>query len=125
MEAAKFEEINFLNASTNLITLSRHFCKLFSFNLVIGDILQCLNLVNMMQVWSVVFFAMLVMMGISSQFATVEVVITSIKDSGVLEKYVKRHEFLVAIVCFVTFIVGIPYIFEVSSQIAASVNKNT
>ena len=49
------------------------------------------------------------------QFATVEVIVTSVKDSGILDKYIRRHEILVAIICFVIFLVGIPYVFEVTA----------
>ena len=48
------------------------------------------------------------------QFATVEVIVTSVKDSGIFDKYFCRHEILVAVICFIIFLVGIPYIFEVS-----------
>eukprot|EP00095_Tigriopus_kingsejongensis_P003138 maker-scaffold438_size171652-snap-gene-0.42 protein:Tk03138 transcript:maker-scaffold438_size171652-snap-gene-0.42-mRNA-1 annotation:"hypothetical protein DAPPUDRAFT_203278" len=67
------------------------------------------------QVWSTVFFAMLILLGIDSQFATVEVIITSIKDGlgDSFEHYFRRHEFLVLLVCLVAMAFGIPYIFEV------------
>ena len=45
--------------------------------------------------------------------------ITSIKDGygDIIDKYLKRHEVLVLLVCLVSFIVGIPYIFKVSSSV--------
>lgn len=66
------------------------------------------------QFWSVIFFAMLVMLGIDSQFAIVEVVITSLKDGygRQIDKYLKRHEILVLIVCIFSFLCGLPNIFE-------------
>jgi len=66
------------------------------------------------QLWSVIFFLMLILLGVDSQFATVEVMITSLKDGypGFIENKLKRHEVLVLLVCLVSFIVGIPYIFE-------------
>lgn len=50
------------------------------------------------------------------QFATVEVIITSVKDGigGAIEKYLKRHEILVFVVCVVSFVFGLPFIFQVS-----------
>jgi len=42
----------------------------------------------------------------------VEVIVTSVKDSGVFDKYFRRHEILVAVICFIIFLVGIPYVFE-------------
>lgn len=66
------------------------------------------------QLWSVVFFAMLVLLGIDSQFATVEVIITSLKDGcgDWIDKYLKRHDLLVLLVCATAFVVGIPYVFQ-------------
>jgi len=64
------------------------------------------------QVWSVIFFGLVICLGIDSQFATVEVIITSIKDGWTdLNKYLK-HEMLVFIVCFASFICGLPHVFQ-------------
>ena len=70
------------------------------------------------QVWSVVFFAMLLLLGIDSQFATVEVIITSLTDGcgEFVKRYLRRHEVLVAIVCMFAFVCGIPNIFQVISK---------
>jgi len=64
------------------------------------------------QLWAVIFFAMLLCLGIDSQFATVEVTVTTIKDAygHWVRKYLKRHEVLVLLVCFVSFLLGIPNI---------------
>ena len=42
--------------------------------------------------------------------------ITSLKDGygDLIDKYLKRHEILVLLVCLISFIVGIPYIFQVN-----------
>lgn len=67
------------------------------------------------QLWSAVFFAMLLCLGIDSQFATVEVIVTSLKDSfgPWIRRYLKRQEVLVLIVCLVSLLCGIPYITKV------------
>ncbi|KAI9563896.1 hypothetical protein GHT06_011364 [Daphnia sinensis] len=66
------------------------------------------------QVWSVIFFSMLLCLGIDSQFATVEVIITSIKDAygRWIRLHLKRHEVLVLLVCFVSFICGLPNVMQ-------------
>jgi len=64
------------------------------------------------QLWSVVFFGLVICLGIDSQFATVEVIITSIKDGWQnMNKYLK-HELLVFLVCFTSFLCGIPHVFQ-------------
>ena len=70
------------------------------------------------QLWAVIFFAMLLCLGIDSQFATVEVTVTTIKDAygHWVRKYLKRHEVLVLLVCFVSFLLGIPNITKVNSS---------
>ncbi len=64
------------------------------------------------QLWSVIFFLMLLFLGIDSQFATVEVIITSIKDGCHGMEFKIRHEVLVLLVCLASFICGIPHVFQ-------------
>uniref|UniRef100_H2YBR9 Transporter n=2 Tax=Ciona savignyi TaxID=51511 RepID=H2YBR9_CIOSA len=67
------------------------------------------------QLWSVVFFFMLVCMGIDSQFAMVEVVNTTLTDmwgGKLLTCYFKRKELLVLCVCLVAFLLGIPNLMQ-------------
>lgn len=61
--------------------------------------------------WSVTFFLMLLGLGIDSQFATVEVIITSIKDTWDVTRYL-RQELLVLVVCLAGFLCGIPNVFQ-------------
>lgn len=64
------------------------------------------------QLWAVLFFFMLLCLSLNSQFAIVEVVITSIQDG--FPKWVKKHlmchEMLVLVVCIVSFLFGLPHI---------------
>ncbi|XP_043205803.1 sodium- and chloride-dependent GABA transporter ine-like isoform X2 [Amphibalanus amphitrite] len=64
------------------------------------------------QLWSVLFFFMLLCLGLDSQFATLEVVITSLQDgySGLVKRYLKRHELLVLVICLLSFGLGLPYV---------------
>jgi len=66
------------------------------------------------QLWAVVFFAMLVCLGIDSQFAMVEVVITSVKDAfeHTLSTKNVRHELVVLFVCVISFCCGLPNLFQ-------------
>ncbi|XP_049537676.1 sodium- and chloride-dependent GABA transporter ine isoform X1 [Anopheles darlingi] len=83
------------------------------------------------QLWAVLFFFMLLCLGLNSQFAIVEVVVTSIQDG--FPRWIKRklvyHELLVLIVCVVSFFAGLPnliqggiYFFQLIDHYAASVS---
>ncbi|XP_023248599.1 sodium- and chloride-dependent GABA transporter ine-like isoform X2 [Copidosoma floridanum] len=83
------------------------------------------------QLWSTLFFFMLVCLSLNSQFAIVEVVVTSIQDG--FPKWVKKHlvchEVLVLLVCFVSFLFGLPnitqggiYFFQLVDHYAASIS---
>ncbi|KAJ7994288.1 hypothetical protein DPEC_G00264330 [Dallia pectoralis] len=64
------------------------------------------------QVWAPLFFFMLLCLGLDSQFAMVEVAVTSIMD-GFGPKFLrvlKRHEIIVLCVCLTGFLLGIPHI---------------
>lgn len=62
------------------------------------------------QLWSVLFFFMLLCLGLNSQFAIVEVVVTSIQDG--FPNWIKRnlvyHELLVLLIVAAAFFVGLP-----------------
>ncbi|XP_021703064.1 sodium- and chloride-dependent GABA transporter ine isoform X1 [Aedes aegypti] len=83
------------------------------------------------QMWAVLFFFMLLCLGLNSQFAIVEVVVTSIQDG--FPRWIKRklvyHELLVLIVCVVSFFAGLPnliqggiYFFQLIDHYAASIS---
>ncbi|XP_073695831.1 sodium- and chloride-dependent GABA transporter ine [Garra rufa] len=65
--------------------------------------------------WAVLFFFMLLCLGLDSQFAMVEVMVTSLLDSysTPILKYLKRKEFLVLLVCGAAFLLGIPCVMQV------------
>ncbi|CRL04725.1 CLUMA_CG017785, isoform A [Clunio marinus] len=66
------------------------------------------------QLWSVLFFFMLLCLGLNSQFAIVEVVVTSIQDgfpNWIRQKLV-YHEILVLIICAIAFFFGLPNIIQ-------------
>ena len=64
------------------------------------------------QLWSIVFFTLVVMLGVDSQFATVEVIITSVKDGwkGIEKKW--PNELLVLIICLLAMLCGLPHVFQ-------------
>ncbi|XP_035760935.1 sodium- and chloride-dependent GABA transporter 1 isoform X2 [Neolamprologus brichardi] len=73
---------------------------------------EVLSTMPVFQLWAPLFFIMLLCLGVDSQFGTVEVAVTYIKDEfGVkVLPFLKREELLVLAVCFVCFALGIPHI---------------
>ncbi|XP_060075999.1 sodium- and chloride-dependent GABA transporter ine-like [Ylistrum balloti] len=83
------------------------------------------------QLFSIVFFFMLICLGIDSQFASVEVIVTTLNDhfGKQVKKYLKRKEVLVFIVCAFSFLCGLPnvaqgglYFFSLLDHYAAAVS---
>ncbi|XP_048764055.1 sodium- and chloride-dependent GABA transporter ine-like [Ostrea edulis] len=83
------------------------------------------------QLFAAVFFLMLISLGIDSQFASTEVIVTTINDHfhSQVKKYLRRKEVLVALVCFCSFICGLPnvtqggyYFFSLIDHYAAAVS---
>ncbi|XP_076235987.1 solute carrier family 6 member inebriated [Calliopsis andreniformis] len=92
---------------------------------------QALAKMPVSQLWAVLFFFMLVCLSLNSQFAIVEVVVTSIQDG--FPKWVKRHlvchEMLVLLICVISFLCGLPnitqggiYFFQLIDHYAASIS---
>ncbi|XP_008274789.1 sodium- and chloride-dependent GABA transporter ine [Stegastes partitus] len=73
---------------------------------------EVLSTMPVFQLWAPLFFFMLLCLGLDSQFATVEVAVTFIKDEfgPKLLRFLKREELLVLTVCFLCFVLGIPHI---------------
>ncbi|XP_023718756.1 sodium- and chloride-dependent GABA transporter ine isoform X4 [Cryptotermes secundus] len=83
------------------------------------------------QLWAVLFFFMLLCLGLNSQFAIVEVVVTSIQDGfpKLIKKHLMCHEMLVLIVVIISFLFGLPhiteggiYFFQLVDHFAASIS---
>ncbi|XP_055859034.1 sodium- and chloride-dependent GABA transporter ine isoform X2 [Episyrphus balteatus] len=83
------------------------------------------------QFWGIMFFFMLLCLGLNTQFAIVEVVVTSIQDG--FPNWIKRnlgyHEVLVFFVCLISFLFGLPnliqggiYFFQLMDHYAASIS---
>jgi solute carrier family 6 (neurotransmitter transporter, taurine) member 6 len=73
---------------------------------------QVLSRMPAPQFWSVLFFFMLLCLGLNSQFAIVEVIVTSIQDGfpNWIRMKLVYHEILVLIICTVAFFFGLPNI---------------
>ena len=67
---------------------------------------------NPSPLWSILFFLMIFMLGIDSQFTMVETLVTTINDEFgfYVKKYLKRREFLVLIICVILFCLCLPNI---------------
>lgn len=73
---------------------------------------EVLSTMPVFQLWAPLFFFMLLCLGLDSQFATVEVAVTFIKDEfgAQILRFLKREELLVLAVCITGFILGIPHV---------------
>lgn len=67
------------------------------------------------QLWAVMFFFMLLCLGLDSEFAMVEVMVTSLMDEFYhhLIKFFKRKELFVLAICGGAFLLGIPCVMQV------------
>ncbi|XP_059207829.1 sodium- and chloride-dependent GABA transporter ine [Centropristis striata] len=67
------------------------------------------------QLWAVMFFFMLLCLGLDSEFAMVEVMVTSLMDQFYqnLIQIFKRKELFVLAICGVAFLLGIPCVMQV------------
>ncbi|XP_053626089.1 sodium- and chloride-dependent GABA transporter ine-like [Plodia interpunctella] len=83
------------------------------------------------QLWAVLFFFMFLCLGLNSQFAIVEVVVTSIQDGfpDMIRKKLVYHELLVLCVCAISLFFGLPhiihsgiYVFQLMDYYAASLS---
>ncbi|XP_039658657.1 sodium- and chloride-dependent GABA transporter 1 isoform X1 [Perca fluviatilis] len=73
---------------------------------------EVLSTMPVFQLWAPLFFFMLLCLGLDSQFATVEVAITFIKDEfgPQVLRFLKREELLALAVCIIGFVLGIPHV---------------
>ncbi|XP_020706589.1 sodium- and chloride-dependent GABA transporter ine isoform X1 [Athalia rosae] len=83
------------------------------------------------QLWAVLFFFMLVCLSLNSQFAVVEVVVSSIQDGfpNRMKRILLCHEMLVLLICVISFLFGLPnitqggiYFFQLIDHYAASIS---
>ncbi|KAJ8266349.1 hypothetical protein GJAV_G00129390 [Gymnothorax javanicus] len=76
---------------------------------------QALVTMAVAPLWAVLFFIMLLCLGLDSQFAMVEVMVTSLLDAsrGAILRYLKHKEFVVLAICSAAFLLGIPHVLQV------------
>ncbi|XP_061907295.1 sodium- and chloride-dependent GABA transporter 1 [Entelurus aequoreus] len=73
---------------------------------------EVLSTMPAFQLWAPLFFFMLLCLGLDSQFATLEVALTFIKDEfgPQMLRFFKREEVLALVVCIISFLLGIPHV---------------
>jgi len=71
--------------------------------------------------WSVLFFIMLFTLGVDSQFAMLETVVTAVVDEFPVLSRGRRKIAVVGAFCIVMFLLGLPQCSLVSSVVAAPV----
>ncbi|KAG1653923.1 Sodium- and chloride-dependent GABA transporter ine [Nymphon striatum] len=93
--------------------------------LVLVAIPEVITQMPIPQLWAVLFFILLLLLGLDSQFAMVEVVVTTITDN--FKKL--RREYIVFCVCLISFLLGIPhvtqggiYVFQLVDHYASAIS---
>ncbi|BES95896.1 transporter [Nesidiocoris tenuis] len=90
---------------------------------------QALSKMPVSSLWAVFFFFMLLCLGLNSQFAIVEVVVTSFQDGfpNWIKKKLICHEIVVLVICIISFLLGLPmitqggiYVFQLVDHYALS-----
>jgi SNF family Na+-dependent transporter len=66
--------------------------------------------------WSILFFVMLLTLGVDSQFAFVETIVTAIVDEFPVFNRPRRKMALVAVACTAMFLIGLPQCSRVSKM---------
>ena len=69
--------------------------------------------------WAICFFFMLLTLGLDTQFAMFEAVVTGLVDEYPA-RLKKRKELFIAILCFICFLLGIPIVSRVGARVSAS-----
>uniref|UniRef100_A0A6Q2XNP6 Transporter n=1 Tax=Esox lucius TaxID=8010 RepID=A0A6Q2XNP6_ESOLU len=66
--------------------------------------------------WAIIFFLMLLTLGLDTMFATIETIVTSVSDE--FPKYLRKHKPLFTLICCACFfLLGFPMVTEVQSTI--------
>ena len=75
---------------------------------------ECIAQMPISPFWSICFFFMLLTLGLDTQFAMFEAVVTGLVDEYPLFR--KKKELFIAFLCFLCFLLGIPMVTQVSAE---------